>query len=392
MPNKSIKILYILLGLVLFTTGCWDRVEIEERGFVVGAGIDVTADDQGRDKYVLTFQFVVPSGLQGKEKGGVNGGGGEEAYFNLSSPGNTIFKAIRDMSYRTSRSPYLQHLRMILISDKLARQGGFAKALDLFLRDHEMRRAAKVMIVDGHTHALLNVKPKNEKLPIMYFESVANNPMKSSRIFPPTNIGEVQSYMISKQSFSLPRITRMDGEVTVAGAAVINGEHMQLQGYLNADETSGLNLIKGKAQDGVLEFRMGGDFVAYEIKSSRSTIRADVSDPKRIKFSIHIEMEGNVGEAQLSENVMDSNQIAEIEQRTEDELFRLTTATIHKLQHEYKTDAIGLGVFLNQEHHAVWEQVKEVWDREANYFSRCEINIETKAKVKMIGSAVETRS
>lgn len=58
----------LLLCLALFATGCWDRVEIEERGFVVGAGIDVAGEDDA-DKYILTFQFVIPGGLQGMGAG-----------------------------------------------------------------------------------------------------------------------------------------------------------------------------------------------------------------------------------------------------------------------------------------------------------------------------------
>lgn len=173
----------IFLTLTLFLTGCWDRVEIEERGFVVGAGIDLAEDEEAeKGQYRLTFQFVIPGGLQAKEGGGK--GARDAAYFNLSSSANTMFTAARDMSFLTSRSPYLQHLRMILISEELAEKGELANSLDLFLRDHEMRRATKIMVTEGEARQLLDTNPKNEKLPVMYFESTALNPTKSSRIYP----------------------------------------------------------------------------------------------------------------------------------------------------------------------------------------------------------------
>ncbi|MGG6313304.1 Ger(x)C family spore germination protein [Paenibacillus macerans] len=382
----------LLLGLS-FLSGCWDRVEIEERGFVVGAGIDMAGEEeQGKGKYVLTFQFVIPGGLQGKEGGGKDGrGSGGEAFFNLSSTGNTMFMAARDMSYTTSRSPYLQHIRMIIISEEMAKDGDFVKTLDLFLRDHEMRRATKVMISEEDTRELLNVKPKSEKLPVVYFESVAQNPTKSSRIYPPVNIGDVQSFIIGKKSFALPRMRKMGNEVSIAGAAIFNGSSNRLLGYLEDDETSGLNLLRGSAQDGVLEFKLDNEYVAFEIKGSRREITADVSDPERIRFTIKINMEGNVGETQEQIDLMDPSQLAKIKREAESELLRLTTSTVEKLQREFATDVMELGDYLKQEYFSVWKDIEDNWDHGENIFAKSEITIETKVHVRIIGSTVETK-
>ncbi|GJM81154.1 hypothetical protein HMSSN139_36500 [Paenibacillus sp. HMSSN-139] len=189
----------LALSLAVFTTGCWDRVEIEERGFVVGAGIDLAEEEEAeKGRYMLTFQFVIPGGLQAKEGGSKNGK--SATFFNLSSSANTMFTAARDMSFLTSRSPYLQHLRMILISEEMAASGDLANALDLFLRDHEMRRATKIMVTEGEARKLLETNPKNEKLPVMYFESTALNPTKSSRIYPPDQYrGCASLYSVQKQ-------------------------------------------------------------------------------------------------------------------------------------------------------------------------------------------------
>ncbi|MEK5164093.1 Ger(x)C family spore germination protein [Paenibacillus sp. FSL R5-0527] len=381
----------LLLCLALFATGCWDRVEIEERGFVVGAGIDVAGEDDA-DKYILTFQFVIPGGLQGNGGGEKDGGkSGNEAYFNLSSSGNTMFRAARDMSYRTSRSPYLQHIRMIIISDRMAREAEFSKALDLFLRDHEMRRATKIMVAEGDARAMMNIKPKNERLPIAYFESVAQNPTKSSRIYPPTSIGEMQAFIIAKQSFALPRMQKNGDKVSVSGAAVFNGETLSLQGYLNDDETSGLNVLRGTAQDGVLEFKLDNDYVAYEIKGSRRRIYADVSNPEHIRFRIQVNMEGNVGETQERLDLMNPAQLAGIEGKAAERLTAMMKGTLEKVQLEYKSDVIGLGTYLKQEYPAAWKKIQNDWDRGENYFSQADIELEARVKVRIFGSTIETK-
>ncbi|MBW4838585.1 MAG: Ger(x)C family spore germination protein [Paenibacillaceae bacterium] len=381
----------VLLTLPILATGCWDRVEIEERGFVVGAGIDVAEEEQAENgKYLLTFQFVDPGGLQSKVSGGKGGSKGE-AYFNLSSAGNTMFTAARNMSYRTSRSPYLQHNRLILISEELALRGEFVKTLDLFLRDHEMRRATKVMVAEGKASELLKVKPKNEKIPIMYFESTAENPPKSSRIYPPTNIGDVQSFILSKTSFALPKLSKLEDEVSVSGSAVFDGASQTLKGFLNDQETSGLNILRGTAMEGVLEFKMNDDYLAYEIKGLKRKIRADVSDPEHIRFTLFLEMEGNIGETQDRINLLKQYEVSEIEQKTADELFKLTTSTIERVQQNFKVDVIGLGDYLKQQHYSVWKKIKDNWDRGDNIFAQSEIVVEARAEVRNVGSTVETK-
>ncbi|HEU5141468.1 MAG TPA: hypothetical protein VFT51_15950, partial [Bacillales bacterium] len=59
-------ILTVLLCFVLtLTTGCWDRVEIEDRGFVTAIGLDLVEQGHG-DKhpiYAVTSQLVVPSAV-----------------------------------------------------------------------------------------------------------------------------------------------------------------------------------------------------------------------------------------------------------------------------------------------------------------------------------------
>ncbi|HEY4392360.1 MAG TPA: Ger(x)C family spore germination protein, partial [Paenibacillus sp.] len=86
----------LVMGCTLFcTTGCWDRVEIDERGFVVGVGIDIPDEqEQGaaeegngfaeRD-YLVTYQLVVPSRL--KRAG--SSGSSDQSYFNITLRGDT---------------------------------------------------------------------------------------------------------------------------------------------------------------------------------------------------------------------------------------------------------------------------------------------------------------
>lgn len=54
--------LYIgLLFIVLLTSGCWDRREINDLAFISGTAFDLTKDGE----YLLSLQIAVPTSSQG---------------------------------------------------------------------------------------------------------------------------------------------------------------------------------------------------------------------------------------------------------------------------------------------------------------------------------------
>ncbi|MEH7344176.1 Ger(x)C family spore germination protein [Bacillus sp. JJ1532] len=387
--------------LVLLLAGCWDRVEIEERGFVIGAAID-TANDQESDikiegkrkeNYRLTYQFVVPGNIQGNSSGGKqtnNGASGDKPYLNLTSEGKTIFQITRQMASETSRIPYMQHLKVILLSEELAQKGYLYDALDIFVRDHEMRRAAKVVITEGEAKRALEINAQNEKLPIMFINSISENVKKSARFLPFTNIGEIHSDLLKGKSFVVPRIFVNEKDARISGAAVFNSEDLKMIGTLNERETLGLNFIIGEVKSASIDLVMDDQFVTVEIKSGKSNMKASVSDLDQIQFIIELEAEGNVGESFGNQKLANPSTIATFEEETSKEIEQIILQTIEKVQKEYKADVLGLGSHLKEEHHQTWTKLEKDWDRGKNYFEKSKIDVQVKFKIRQIGASIET--
>ena len=109
---------------------------------MVGTALDAAEDGQIK----LTFQIVVPTQMKGSS-GQKNEGG--SPFINLSSTADSVFKAARKMSNEISRSPYLAHNQVIVISEKLVETEHVGDVLDLFVRDPENRRASNIMVSHG---------------------------------------------------------------------------------------------------------------------------------------------------------------------------------------------------------------------------------------------------
>lgn len=67
-------------------TGCWDKIEIEDRAFVMAIGIDLSSSNK---RYVVTFQFPNAAQITKGTSGG--GGGSEKPSFAVSEVADTIF-------------------------------------------------------------------------------------------------------------------------------------------------------------------------------------------------------------------------------------------------------------------------------------------------------------
>ncbi|WP_248928073.1 Ger(x)C family spore germination protein [Paenibacillus hamazuiensis] len=135
--NLGLSIMLILL--LLTATGCWSRMELNDIAIVVALGID-KKDGQ----YSVSVQLVNPSEVSGKKTGG---GKGAPVVTHVASDA-TMFEAIRKMTTNAPRRLYFSHLRMLILSEQVAKEG-VAKALDLLSRDHEFRSDFYIAVAKG---------------------------------------------------------------------------------------------------------------------------------------------------------------------------------------------------------------------------------------------------
>lgn len=371
--------------LLLLMTGCWDQIEIEERGFVVGTALDTAEDGQ----ITITFQIVLPSQMKGGS-GQKNEGG--NPYINLSSTAKTVFKAARNMSNEISRSPYLAHNQIIIISDELASSEHIGDVLDLFVRDHESRRASKIMISRGRASEILQVNTRIETLPVQYISSTQENPDKSESITPPTNIGDLHDMLLSKTSYALPTVHRVEGnKISTSGAAVFNGKDHKLIGYLNEDETTGRNMIQQTVQTASLELELEGKQVVFEVREFHRKIKVG-SDPTGLPtFDVMLIAEGAVGESELEEAEIMEQLNGEIKLKAEEKIMQLVSHVIDKSQNDLQSDFLGFGDKLYEQQYHLWEKYHKNWDRGDEIYSQCKINVKADVKIQTIGTITESK-
>ncbi len=133
----------IAIGLIAGAiSGCSELAEIEERGFVVGAAYDIVKETKSNPIMKGTYQMVLPSKLT--QQGGKGEGNN---YINVSAKADSVLEQIRTIAKKISRELFFPHIQVIIFSEKLLTNPNVLQnTLDLYIRDHEMRRNIRLFV------------------------------------------------------------------------------------------------------------------------------------------------------------------------------------------------------------------------------------------------------
>ncbi|MFJ9499131.1 Ger(x)C family spore germination protein [Brevibacillus centrosporus] len=395
---KRLRLYVSMLLSTILVSGCWDQVQIEERGFVVGVAVDAprneNAEEQaeqeapekpkGKQRFLVTNQMVIPGGL-------VSGGQStsqnttNEAYLNIVSEGDSLFEVSREFATRASRTPFYQHLKIIIFSEEIARsKAGFGNAIDVLLRDPDARRSTKVFISKGDAKNVIEVKPKTEKLPSLYINFIGENNDRTARMLPVMRIGDVHEQLLNQFSFTLPRITAEKQEVKIAGAALFNSDHIMV-GFLGEEETEGLNFLTNQIKGGLLKAKFKEDLGVLSITGAKRSIVADTRNKEHLKFTYQIECEGAIMESFDQIDLLNKQVMEKLQLAFANEIERLCRDTITKVHKQLPVDVIGLGSHLKQYHKDLWKDIKNDWEKGKRLYGKSEIKVVAQVYIRNIG-------
>src|SRR5690625_4920679 len=99
------KLTILLCFSLIILSSCCYSTNLEDRGFIIGAGIDIEHVDIDHPEYIITNQFVIPSGLTNPMQGGGDG----KAFLNITAKGTSIYQTNQDTAKRTSKVPFFEH-------------------------------------------------------------------------------------------------------------------------------------------------------------------------------------------------------------------------------------------------------------------------------------------
>jgi spore germination protein len=396
MCRQKQMLLLFLIGSLVFIQGCWSSKEIEDLSVYAGmaldvgelAGVERKLEGQGatydkRNAITATIQIVPTKSYERQEKTKENQ---LLKYSNLKLTGDSIFEIMRQYSTRRDRPVIGHHLKVIVVSTRLAQQQQMDQLMDFVLRDNDIRPSCRVFFSKGRAFDTLTSN-QPEEVPAFRINAMVNNSYRTNKVMKEVNLTRLDGLLHSKQSFLLQNIVTAKGEIEYAGAGIVKGDTSRWIGDLNQENVESISWIQGNGKGGVIKsYDWRNETISYEVKSMESKMSAEIKGDA-ISFHVAIESNGRLIENwDTKENPSKLTYLKEAEKVFEKRLATMLDHLMWKLQTKYKVDVAGFGNYLSIHHPQIWKKLKDHWD---DAFSQIPVTFEIKLTITDFGSSTQ---
>ncbi|RSK25674.1 Ger(x)C family spore germination protein [Bacillus sp. HMF5848] len=175
------KLLWAVV-LMAIMTGCMDKKELEEQAYVMAIGLDLYKGE--KQNVWVTFQIANP------EVGSTLAGGStqEQAKETVTLLANDFITAKNTANSFISRDITLDHTKVLIVSEELARSKDFIRIIQSAMRSRELRRGVQIIVSkEKASDFLQNNKPALETRPHKYYQFMINR-AKETGIIPESTV------------------------------------------------------------------------------------------------------------------------------------------------------------------------------------------------------------
>ncbi|MGG1553361.1 Ger(x)C family spore germination protein [Paenibacillus ferrarius] len=365
----------VLLVVVLITSGCWDRKEINDLAFISGAAGDLTASGE----FIISFQIAIPSASK-------KGGGQREKFFVISASGKNATEILQKLQKKSSRMLFTAHRSVIFIGERLAKHG-VKDILDIFSHDPKNRLRTYIMVVKGgEGREILQSHYPFEQVPIeaiKEMEGMGSETAVTLRDFfissSSEGIGPVMG-VIAKEEYQKESNAN---KLKLSGTAIF--KDFKQVGILDAQETEGLLWIRSKLKFCRItaELPEGKGNVGALLSHAKRKITSEVNGDK-VKLRIELQGRGSLIENNSALDVRKRENIQLVQKVLENAVKQFVEDAVTKIKGQYQTDSLGFGQIVHRNHPRDWKVLKPHWESK---LPGVEVAIDVKLTISESGMA-----
>lgn len=343
---KKFVLIIITLFILLISSGCYNYKEINDMAIVSSIGID---KDNKNDKYIVSAQIMNSKESEDSEDSQIT------VY---TKEGDTVHEALRNITLKSPRKLYGNHLSKIVLSEEVAKEG-IDNILDIFNRITEVRNEFIITIVkEDKASDVLKVLTTTESIPAEYVKLSLKIADKTSGLTYATKLDEFISLYLKKGIDPVVPVLKIDkkekkgttinnitttnpiSKIVIEDLAVTNKG--KLETYLKNEEIIGYNFLRNQIQKMIIPVKCDDEnnYASILILKNKTKSNAAKKDNKYI-INFNINSEAIITEYNCKKDLTDEKVIKELEKDTEKKIKRYINKSLNK-QKETKGKFLGL--------------------------------------------------
>lgn len=374
--DKATRLIVLLLLCILLLSGCWDQIEIEDRLFVLGIGIDRVIGEEQKtpeDRYMLSF--VSPVVDQVKEGPG-------PAFKTYKTVNNTVVMSLSQLMERFSQKQFFGHTRAIFFGEDIMKDEKLLKGvIDGALRYYELHNSMFAYIVPGRAEDVFKVEPMFDKLLVPYITGITENSDYTTRVMKLSLADMIKMLADQNGSLVIPVVKPDKDEVKMNGAGIV--KDYKLIGYLGDQEVAVYNWLTDKAKGGNISVEHEDVPVAFRHFTFRRDIELSKVEGGKIYLNYKMKTEGSIEEYMFGKKVLDDALLKEIEKDMEKRVKGESEKLIKKFQQEFRVDLIGARDYLSKYQPKLFKTIEKDYDK--FFTDNIEITVTADVHIRRVG-------
>ncbi len=209
----------LCLLLCFSLTGCYDSQEVEETAYLLALGVDKGTDAS----YRYTFQISNPLNTGGDSQP-TSQEDTNQGVLHITAESESIYSALSDLRSRLGKEPDLSHLKVLVFSKELAREGLLPQA-SVIAQIPKLRPNTMLCLSDSAEEFLSGVKPTLEESTSRYYQLLFQ-----PEYSPYAPLCTLQEFLLDAQTTGKDPLLPMVASDRLAGAGFFDQDRLVLEG------------------------------------------------------------------------------------------------------------------------------------------------------------------
>lgn len=320
------KTFVILFFLLFFTSGCYDYTELNDMAIISGISVDYA-----NNEFQVAFEILNT----------VNKDEDPEAKKVYLSEGNgsSLSKAFSDASLEIAKTPYMAHLKTLIVSEEVAKNH-IKEIIDFLLRDNHIRNIFYLAVAkDTSAYAILTNTDTNNPVSSNAIAKLIDNALFANNIAADLNYEKFVTNIIDPRKDTYASSIEIENSILKLGPlAIFKGYNMQ--SFLTEEESATFNVMNGDSQEIHFQVSCPDNEKEYIVLTTfnkpKSEIEIENTDTK-----IKTEIEVRVVENHCKLNFKEISTYENIQKKVEEKLNQDMQKVMEKLI-QYDSDILKI--------------------------------------------------